>query len=123
MNEPPDSPRAQADGEHLEDAHLPALLGRMLDDLVRIGEAQTKLFEANISAALSAALDRALGRAISVVTFLLGGLCLLGAIIVLLQRWLPWWQALALTGAVLILAGWLVQVIAARFAARRERRA
>lgn len=120
MNDSPDSHRGQAAGEHLESAHLPALLGRILDDLVRIGEAQTKLFEANISAALSSALDRALGRAIAALMYLFGGLCLLGAIIVLLERWLLWWQALVIAGAIMILAGWVVQVIATRRAVQRQ---
>lgn len=122
MSESPDSHRDRVAGEHLEKAHLPALVGRILDDLVRIGEAQTKLFEANVAAALSAALDRALGRAIAAVMYLFGGLCLLGAIIVLLRRQLQWWEALVVAAAIMILAGFLIQVIAARLAARRERR-
>lgn len=120
MNESPDSRREQATGEPLEAVHLPGLIGRILDDLVRIGEAQTKLFEANIAAALSAAFDRALGRAIAAVMYLFGGLCVLGAIIVLLRKQLQWWEALLAAAAVMILAGFLIQVIAGRLAARRE---
>ena len=120
MTEAPDSHREQAAGEHLENAHLPALIGRILDDLVRIGEAQTQLFEAKLAAALSAALDRALARAIAAVMYLFGGLCVLGAINVVLHRRLQGWEALLAAAAVMVLAGFLIQVITARIATRRE---
>ncbi len=123
MNEPSDYRRDQHAGEDLEDVRLPGLVGRMLDDLVRIGEAQAKLFEVNIGAALSAALDRAIGRAVAAVMYLFGGLCFLGAIIVLLRGDLPWWQSLTIAGSVVILAGWLVQRITTRLAARQASRA
>lgn len=120
MIDTPEPQRVRADGESLESARLSSLLGRMLDDLVRIGEAQTRLFEANIAAALSAALDRALGRAIAAVMYLFGGLCVLGAIIILLQQRLTWWQALLASAGVMFLAGFVIQVIAGKLAARRQ---
>ena len=120
MSELSDSQRTRADDEHLANAHLPALLGRILDDLVRIGEAQTRLFEANIAAALTASLDRALGRAAAAVMYMLGGLCVIGAIILLLHETLTWWQALLSSAGVMFLTGLVIQMIARRVAARRE---
>jgi Putative Actinobacterial Holin-X, holin superfamily III len=121
MNEP-DYDRDRQHREDLANVHLPGLVGRMLDDLVRIGEAQAKLFELNIDAILSAALDRAIGRAVAAVMYLFGGLCFLGATIVLLHRELQWWEALAIAGSVVIVAGWLVQRFATRLAARQASR-
>lgn len=104
--------RAQETPEDLHNAHLPGLVGRMLDDVVRIAEAQTKLFEVDLRAALVSALDRAVGQAAAAILYLAGALCLLGAVIILLRTWLPWWLALAIAGIVIILAGFVVQRIA-----------
>jgi len=108
--------------EELQSTHLPGLIVRMIDDVVRMADAETKLFEGNIELALVAALDRAVGRAIASVIYLAGGLCLLGAAIMLLRRWLPWWEALALAGVATILAGCLVQTVTGRLAARQSSR-
>ncbi len=123
MKESSDTHRDQPAAEHLHDVHLPTLLGRMLDDLVRIGEAQAKLFEVNIGAALAAALDRAVGRVIAAIMYLVGGLCLLGAIILLLRRRLLWWEALVISGTIVIGAGALTQWVTGKLAARRAHEA
>lgn len=114
--------RPQVAKEHLENAHLPGLIGRMLDDMVRIAETQTRLFEANIGSALTGALDRALGRALAGLIYLAGGVCLLAAIILLLHEWLSWWEALAIAGAVMILAGWVMQKLTGKMAASEPAR-
>ena len=123
MKEASDSHCDRSAGEYPQDAHFPGLVGRMLDDLVRIGEAQAKIFEINIGTALSTAFDHAIVRTIVATMYLFGGLCLLGAIIVLLRRRLLWWEALAIAGALMIMAGCLTQWVAGRLAARRASRA
>ncbi len=121
MNQSSDRQRNQSVDEHLGNIDVAGLVGRMLDDLVRIAETQAKLMEVNISETLSSSLDRAVGRAVAAVMYLIGGLCLLGAIIVLLRRHLSWWEALVIAGSVTIVAGFAVQWITARSPARRGR--
>jgi uncharacterized membrane protein YphA (DoxX/SURF4 family) len=88
-----------------------SLIARMLDDTVRIAEAQAKLFDVNLSEALHHALGLAIARAILAVTYLFGGACLLGAAIVLLHGYVPWWQALAISGFTLVATGWIADRI------------
>jgi Putative Actinobacterial Holin-X, holin superfamily III len=104
----------------LQRTHLPALVGRMLDDVLRIAEAQAKLFDANLTAALSYALDRAIGRAIAAAMCLLGGMCLLIAMIVLFHRYLQWWQALAISGVIMFAAAWIMHKVTLSWAARQD---
>jgi Putative Actinobacterial Holin-X, holin superfamily III len=119
MNDLGDRERDEIGNRPLQDAKLPNLVTRMLDDMVRVAEAQAKLFEVNIGDALTSALDRAIGRAAAVVMYLTGGFCLIAAMIVLLRRWLLWWQALAIVGVVVLVAGWLVQMATARLSTKQ----
>jgi Putative Actinobacterial Holin-X, holin superfamily III len=81
------------------------LLARVLDDMTRVADLEARLLEVQLVNALDAALDRALHQWVSGLLLLIGGLCLLSALIVLLGKWLPLWQALALGGAAAIIAG------------------
>jgi VIT1/CCC1 family predicted Fe2+/Mn2+ transporter len=131
MNHLRDQTRDRRDGEpapetafaHLhraDDGSLGALAGRLLDDLVRIIEAEVKLLEVNFGSALTASLDRAVGRLLAVLLGLLGGACLLAALIMLLHEWLRLWLSLAISGAVAIAAGYLVAWLGGRAAKRTE---
>jgi Putative Actinobacterial Holin-X, holin superfamily III len=104
----------------LQRTHLPALVARMLDDVLRIAEAQAKLFDANLTAALSYALDRAIRRAIAAAMCLLGGMCLLGAMIVLLHRYHEWWLALAISGVIMFAGASIMHKITLSWAAKQE---
>jgi hypothetical protein len=119
MNESPNRSSAQETDAALRRTDMLGLVVRMLDDMVRIAEAQAKLFDVNLSAALSYALDRAIGRALAAVMYLFGGLCMLGAMIALLHHYISWWQALAAAGAVIIAAGWIIQRATLAWAAKQ----
>jgi hypothetical protein len=81
------------------------LLTHVLDDMTRIADLEARLLEVQLLNALDVAMDRALHQWVSGLLWLIGGLCLLSALIVLLQKWFPLWQSLALGGAVAIVAG------------------
>lgn len=97
-------------------AHWSALAARMLDDVVRIVEAETRLLEVNFGRALTAAFDRAIGQLLGGLMMFLGGACLLAALIMLLHQWLPVWQSLAISGAAAIGGGLAVGRLSARIA-------
>ena len=100
QHEPADSP------------NWPTLLGRAVDDVSRILQAEIHLFEAHLSALVETAIKNALVMLIVLSTFVVGGTCFAGAAIVLLQRWLQEWSiAFALAGGLLFAVGiglWLV---------------
>lgn len=121
----PDSPAEQVESQtaldsHRADGHWTALAGRMLDDVVRIVETETKLLEVNFSAALTAAFDRAVGQLLGALLILLGGGCILAALIMLLDTWLQMWQSLAISGAAAITGGFMVAWLSGRIAKREE---
>jgi hypothetical protein len=64
------------------------LLGRAVDDVSRILQAEIHLFEAHLSAFGETAIKDALATLIVLSIFAVGGTCLVGAAIVLLHRWL-----------------------------------
>lgn len=122
-NRKPDSRGRQVESRattdhHQSGGHWTALVGRMLDDVVRIVEAETKLLEVNLSAALTAAFDRAVGQLLGALVMLLGGTCLLAALIMLLHTWLALWQALAISGGTAVggrfVIAWLYRTMAER---------
>jgi hypothetical protein len=120
MNDSAQSPRPQESAVALlQRSDLPGLVARMLDDMVRIADARAKLFDADLTATLTYALDRAIGRAIAAIIWLFGGLCLLGAIVVLIHRSLLWWEVLAISGTLMIAAGWIVQKASVSWAAKQ----
>jgi cell shape-determining protein MreD len=93
---------------------------RLLDDVVRIVEAEVKLVEVNFGSALTASLDRAVGRFLAALLLFLGASCLLAGLIMLLRHWLEMWQALAVAGAAAFAAAFTVAWIAGRIASSAE---
>ena len=98
----------------------PTLLGRMFDDLTRIIQMEMRLFEANLSNAATGFLDRALSQLVLVATVFAGGACLLAAFIDLLHRWFEWWQAFAIGGVTVLVAGVIVYRILEKTARKTE---
>jgi hypothetical protein len=115
---PPPS-RHAADGAPPERMDLGKLVARMLEDMVRIAEAQGKLFDVNLTSALSHAMDHAIDRAVGAILCLLGGLSLLCAMIALLHRYFLWWEALGISGVIMVAAGWIVQRVSLSRAAKQ----
>ncbi len=92
----------------------------MLDDVVRIVEAETRLLEVNFGRALTAAFDRAVGQFLGSLLVFLGGACVLAALIMLLHEWLPVWLSLAISGAIAIGVGLAVAWNSGRVARKAE---
>jgi hypothetical protein len=102
------------------DGRMGVLAVRLLDDVVRIVEAEVKLVEVNFGSALTASLDRAVGRFLAALLLFLGASCLLAGLIMLLRHWLEMWQALAVAGAAAFAAAFTVAWIAGRIASSAE---
>lgn len=105
---------------HAANGHVGALAVRLLDDVVKIVEAEVKLVEVNFGSALTASLDRAVGRFLAALLLFLGACCLLAGLIMLLSHWFAMWQALAIAGAVAAGAGLAVAWIAGLVAKSAE---
>jgi hypothetical protein len=82
----------------------PALLAKLFVDFTRVVEAEARLLRASIEPTLSAVLDRWLLQIVAAAIALVGCLLLLAAVILLLHRWLPWWESFGIVGAVTVLA-------------------
>lgn len=74
------------------------LLGKLLDDFTRVLQAEIKLLGATIEPAFDTALVRGLNRMILAAMGLCGLLCIMAATVLLLHKWLEWWQAFGATG-------------------------
>jgi hypothetical protein len=118
----PVSEPALARAPRSSDERVGVLAVRLLDDVVRIVEAEVKLVEVNFGSALTASLDRAVGRFLAALLLFLGASCLLAGLIMLLRHWLATWLALAIAGAAAFAAGLCVAWIAGRIAGRAESR-
>lgn len=83
----------------------PTLLGRMVDDLSRIVETELRLFEANLVGLLNTTVDRAIAGMLLLALSVVGGACLLVALILLLHQWLPLWEAIGIVGLAIEVIG------------------
>lgn len=95
-----------------ESDEWPALVGRIVGDVTRIIQTEIRLFQAGLSPILSTAVDRLLGNLLALVAFIAGGLCLLIALVVFLQKSIGWDAALLVTGVVSLVAGYLCSRVA-----------
>jgi sterol desaturase/sphingolipid hydroxylase (fatty acid hydroxylase superfamily) len=119
-----------ADDRHSESDHTnpspdwSALIGRLADSLVRLFRAELLLLEQrlsqNVSNAIGDVVTRTAAILILVSTSIVGLICLLGAYILLLSRWLPPWQAWGIGGLTIIVIGLLIFVILNSRMRRRE---
>jgi hypothetical protein len=81
-----------------DELQWPTLLGRMLEDLSRIFQLELQLLEARLGPSLMAVADRAIGALVILYAGVIGGSCLVAALILLLHTWLVWWQCFAIGG-------------------------
>ena len=77
---------------------LPDLGVRILADFGRIVSAEARLLESNVVGAAQALLDRAYLSLILVVIAAAGVVSIIASIILLLHKWMPWWQVLGIVG-------------------------
>ena len=99
----------------------PALAERVIDDLTRVIRVEIQLFENSLSPIFSDLTDRVVANLIAGFAMLAGGIVILAALIMFIRQWLPWWQSLAIGGAVAILAGFILRRFAAPHAGHRDR--
>jgi hypothetical protein len=78
---------------------------RELRRIEKIGSRELRRIEANIAALLSSAVDRALVGLLMIALTIVGGGCLIAAMVLLLGLWCPWWLSLALVGTAALAAG------------------
>ena len=90
------------------------LLGRMLEDLSRIIRLELQLLEARLVPSLTGMADRAIAALVILFAGVIGGSCLLAALILLLHEWMKWWQAFAIGGVVAIACGFVVYSVIKR---------
>jgi Putative Actinobacterial Holin-X, holin superfamily III len=90
------------------------LLGRMLEDLSRIIRLELQLLEARIAPSLTGLADRAIAALVILFAGVIGGSCLLAALILLLHEWMKWWQAFAIGGVVAIACGFIAYSVIKR---------
>jgi Putative Actinobacterial Holin-X, holin superfamily III len=90
------------------------LLGRMLDDLSRIIRLELQLLEARLAPSLTGMADRVIAALVIIFAGIIGGSCLLAALILLLHEWLKWWQSFAIGGVVAIACGFVAYSVIKR---------
>jgi len=83
----------------------PTLIERAVDDVSRIVRSEANMFQTSMGAALEMHISKTAAYLINAVVILIGALCMLCAVIFLIHRWLPWWQAFGIMGLVTLLVG------------------
>jgi hypothetical protein len=96
------------------------LLGRMLEDLSRIIRLELQLLEARLVPSLTGMGDRVIASLVILFAGVIGGSCLLAALILLLHQWMKWWQSFAIGGVVAIACGFVAYSIIRRPSAVTE---
>ena len=98
------------------------LVGRAVEDVSNILHAETHLLQINVGAALKAQIDYAITTFAMVAALICAGLCFATALILFLHQsfpWqlgLPWWEAFAIGGLLLLGVGLAIGAIARRHA-------
>ncbi|MGH7914854.1 MAG: phage holin family protein, partial [Candidatus Binataceae bacterium] len=80
-------------------------------DLSRVIQLELQLIEARIAPSLMATADRAIAGLVILSAAIIGGSCLLAALILLLHEWIRWWQCFAVGGLVAIACGIVAYLI------------
>jgi hypothetical protein len=96
------------------------LVGRAVEDVSNILHAETHLLQINVGAALKAQIDYAVTTFAMVVALICAGICFVTALILVLHqsfRWqlgLPWWEAFAIGGLLLLVVALAIRAVAGR---------
>ena len=83
----------------------PTLIERAVDDISRILRSEAHMFQTSMGAALEVQISNTVTHLTIIAVMISGALCILGALILLLHLWLPWWQSFGIAGLVTLLAG------------------
>ncbi len=87
------------------DPDWPTLIERAVNDVSRILQSELHMFQATMRAALDAQIATAIAFLAIAAVIVCGAICILCAAILLLHRWLPWWEAFGLAGLAICVAG------------------
>jgi peptidoglycan/LPS O-acetylase OafA/YrhL len=90
--------------EPTETPSWPALITQLIRDFTEVVEAQVRLARASIPPALAEVLSRWISELIAGSVAFVGLLLLLCAAVLLLHKWLEWWLACGIVGAVCVVA-------------------
>jgi Putative Actinobacterial Holin-X, holin superfamily III len=96
------------------------LVGRAVEDVSNILHAETHLLQINVGAALKAQIDYAFTTFAMLAALICAGICFVTALILLLHQsfpWqlgLPWWEAFAIGGLLLLVVALAIRAIAGR---------
>jgi hypothetical protein len=81
----------------------PTLLLKLFDDFIRILRGEIKLMGASVARTIDGVLVRSLYLMVLAAIGVVGLFCLMAAILLLLHKWLEWWQAFGVMGVGLLL--------------------
>jgi hypothetical protein len=86
-------------------ADWPTLIERAVDDVSRILRSEVHMLQTSIGTTLQAQISNTLAHLMIVALMITGAICILGAAILLLHQWLPWWQAFGIAGLAMLIIG------------------
>jgi hypothetical protein len=86
-------------------ADWPTLIERAVDDVSRILRSEVHMLQTSIGTTLQAQISNTLAHLMIVALMISGAICILGAAILLLHQWLPWWQAFGIAGLAMLIVG------------------
>lgn len=92
-------------------ANWSTLIGKAIDDVSRIAQAEIHLLGVHMSASVEGAIESILPILVAAAIIIGAEVCLLAALVLLIHQWLQWWMAFGITGIAALLAGVAIQEI------------
>jgi hypothetical protein len=83
----------------------PTLIERAVDDVSRILRSEAQMFQTSMGATLEVQISKTIAHLAILAVLISGAICILSSAILLLHRWLPWWQAFGIAGLATLLVG------------------
>jgi len=99
--------------EPAHSANWSTLIGKAIDDVSRIAQAEIRLLGIHVSASVEGAIESILPILVAAAIIIGAEACLLTALVLLIHQWLQWWMAFGIAGIVALLAGLAIQGIVA----------
>lgn len=86
-----------------------SLAAKLLDDLSRMIHAEISLAELNLRQIVQSHIDQMLATLVVGGLMMFAAVCLLTAMILLLHRWMEWWQSFAVAAAICATVALIIQ--------------
>ena len=87
------------------------LLGKAIDDVSRIAQAEIRLLGVHINASVEKAIESILPILLACALFIGAEACLLAAAVLLLHHWLPWWISFGVAGLAALMVGFVLVAV------------